>query len=92
MTAATNEIKTLAAKERQRVIETIPEIKVLDDRAKGVLELAHSYRIDAEHFYEIQDYVSAFELYVYIFGLLDALARLKLIDPGKARKHFKVEQ
>jgi hypothetical protein len=86
------DVKNLAAKERQRVNETLPEVKVIDNRAKDVIELARSYRIDAEHFYEMQDYISAFELYVYIFGLLDALARLKFIDPGAARKHFKVEQ
>lgn len=87
-----DDIKSLAMKERQRVNETLPEIKVLDSKAEDVIELARSYRVDAEHFYEIEDFISAFELYVYIFGLLDALARLKVIDPGKARKHFKVEQ
>jgi hypothetical protein len=86
------DVKTLATKERQRVNESFPEIKVLDNQAKDILGLARSYRVDAEHFYKIGDYLSAFELYVYIFGLLDALARLKLIDPGQARKHFKVEQ
>ncbi len=86
------ELRALATKERQRVSKTLPEISLIDERAKDVVDLARSYMADAEHFYEINDYVSAFELYVYIFGLLDAIARLGMIDPGRARKHFKIDQ
>jgi hypothetical protein len=56
------------------------------------MELAKSYFTDAEHFLSEHRFLEAFELYVYIFGMLDALARLGLIDPGSARHHFKVEQ
>ena len=86
------ELHQLAKKERQRVMEAFTHIKIVDEKAKDVIGLAKSYRVDAEHFYEMAEYVSAFELYVYIFGMLDALARLKMIDPGEARRHFKIDQ
>lgn len=86
------DLKSTASKERKRVMEAFTHMKIIDEKAKDVLNLAKSYRVDAEHFYEMGDYLSAFELYVYIFGMLDALARLKMIDPGKARQHFKIDQ
>jgi hypothetical protein len=92
MAAESDNLKPIASQERQRVMEAFAHMKLTDERAKDVLDLAKSYRTDAEHFYEMSDYLSAFELYVYIFGMLDALARMKMLDPGKARKHFKIEQ
>ena len=87
-----HDIGALCKKERKRVKEALASFKVVDQRANDVIELVNSYVIDAEHFFSQDKFLEAFELYVYIFGLLDALARLKMIDPGDARKHFKVEQ
>jgi hypothetical protein len=82
----------LCEKEKKRVEEALASLKVVDEKAHEVMELVDSYAIDAEHFFSQDKFLEAFELYVYIFGILDALARLKMIDPGDARKHFKVEQ
>ncbi len=85
-------LKEEAEKEFNRVDFAIRELKVLNKRAGRVMELVMSYKEDAEYFLKNKKYFEAFELCVYIFGLLDALANLELIDPGKARKHYKIEQ
>ena len=85
-------IEALCAKEKKRTEEALTALKVVDQSASSVMELAKSYFTDAEHFLSERRFLEAFELYVYIFGMLDALARLGLIDPGSARYHFKVEQ
>jgi hypothetical protein len=86
------DIEALCAKEKKRVEEALAAMRVLDSSADDVIGLVHSYRTDAEHFASKQRFLEAFELYVYIFGMLDALARMKVIDPGDAKHHFKVEQ
>ena len=80
----------LAKKEKERVDFALRELRINDERANVVMELVNSYKEDADYFFKNKKYLEAFELYVYIFGLLDALARLNLIDPGKARKHYKI--
>jgi len=84
-------MKELAEKEKKRVEFAIKELKKKDDKADSVLELVYSYEKDANYFFMKKEYLESFELYVYVFGLLDALARLDLIDPGKARKHYKID-
>ncbi len=80
-------------KEKRRAAFAFQEIKVNDkEGAKDLFELAKSYFDDANYFYEKGKLLEAFELYAYLWGLLDAGARLGLFDPGKARKHYKIEQ
>jgi hypothetical protein len=86
-------IKLLVIKEEKRADEAFLAIKVKDNsKAKDLFKLAKSYYKDAKHFQEKGLLLEAFELYSYLWGLLDAGARLGLFDPGIARKHFKVEQ
>lgn len=85
-------MKELAEKERARVGKALDDLTVLSDEAEPVMELVTSYSEDAEHFYQEKKYLEAFELFVYVFGLLDALARLKLVDPGESIHHYKVDQ
>jgi len=85
-------MKKLAEKERNRVRKALNDLQVVDGKASPVMELVDSYSKDAEHFFKQGKYLEAFELFVYVFGLLDALARLKLIDPGESRKSYKIEQ
>ncbi len=59
---------------------------------KEVKALIESYLYDLDYFYSKKDYVKAFELANYIWGYLDCLANLNLINPKKTRKWFKVEQ
>jgi len=61
----------------------------IDDLWKMIL----SYWKDCKYFYESGKKLEAFELVNYIWGLLDALANLDLIEvPGDIKKWFKVEQ
>ena len=53
--------------------------------------LVLSYWEDCKFFYESGEYVKAFELVNYIWGMLDILANLKLINiPENMKKWFKV--
>ncbi len=79
-------------KELERVKFAFSELKVLDKSARQTIELAKSYFVDAQHFYARKDYEKSIRLLYYIFGILDALATLKLIDPGAAKKHYKIDQ
>ncbi len=85
-------IREEALKEFDRISFAIKELRILNKKAERVIELIKSYQEDAEYFLKKKKYFEAFEICVYVFGLLDTLANLKLIDPGKARKHYKIEQ
>lgn len=85
-------MKKIAEKEKKRTDFAFSELKLIDGKGKDLLELAVSYKKDADFFFEEQDWIGSIELYSYVFGILDSLARLKMIDPGKARKHYKIEQ
>ncbi|MBD3312713.1 DUF357 domain-containing protein [archaeon] len=80
-------------KERERAILAFKELKVNDlPGARDLYELAKAYYDDALHFYDKEKLLEAFELFAYVWGLLDAGARLGLFDPGAARRHYKIEQ
>ncbi|WP_342765398.1 DUF357 domain-containing protein [Candidatus Nanopusillus massiliensis] len=50
-----------------------------------------SYYKDLKYFYEKKDFVKAFELENYIWGILDTLINLKLIEvPEEYKKWFKL--
>lgn len=88
-----HDIKRLVLKEEKRADEAFAALTVNDDpKARDLYELAFSYYEDAKHFQRNDRLLEAFELYSYLWGLLDAGARLGLFNPGIARKHFKVDQ
>ncbi len=84
-------MKELATKEKQRTDFAFDELRLLDKKGEELLDLAKSYKIDGDFFFEKEKWLESFELYVYIFGILDSLANLKLVDPGEARKHYKID-
>jgi hypothetical protein len=54
--------------------------------------LVKSYYEDMKHFFEKQEYVKAFELQNYVWGMLDALAVNGLIEvPKEIQKWFKAD-
>lgn len=60
--------------------------------AEEVKKLILSYYKDFKYFLALKENVKAFELANYIWGLLDALANLKLIKvPEAYKKWFKAE-
>lgn len=79
--------------ELKRTKFAFKELKINNkNKAKELYELANSYFKDAKYFYQQGRLLEAFELFAYTWGLLDAGARLKLFDPGKAIKHYKIDQ
>lgn len=79
--------------ELERTKFALEELRVEDSKkAKSLERLVRSYYEDARHFYEKGEFLKAFELFSYTWGLLDAGARLGIFNPGKARKHYKIDQ
>ncbi|MEO2154482.1 MAG: DUF357 domain-containing protein [Nanoarchaeota archaeon] len=65
----------------------------LKEKNNDLYNLISSYFYDLLYFYEKKDYVKAFELINYIWGYLDCLANLKIIEPDKEiKKWFKINQ
>ncbi len=89
-----SKIKNKCEKELDRVRFALKELKPLkeDKNGKNLLHLIKSYSEDAHYFFDKKEYLECFELCSYIFGLLDSAARLGYIDPGAARKHYKIDQ
>ncbi len=87
------ELESQVKKEYERTVFAFKELIVIDSpKAHELYELAKSYFDDALHFYGKGLKLEAFELFAYVWGLLDAGARLGLFNPGSARKHYKIEQ
>jgi hypothetical protein len=86
-------MKNKAEKELSRVKFALKELKIVSKnvKARDLLRLIKSYVKDAEYFYKKGDLLECFELCSYVFGLLDSAARLGFINPGKARKHYKID-
>mgnify|MGYP003886043905 CR=1 FL=1 len=81
-------------REDKKLKEVFKSIKLIEKKgkAKEIFELAKSYYKDYVYFKEKKDYVKAFELQNYVWGLLDALAILKAISvPKKLQKYFKTD-
>lgn len=86
-------LETQVVKEKERTKFAFRELKVKNLReAQDLHTLAKAYYDDALHFYNTGKLLEAFELFSYVWGLLDAGARLGLFDPGNARKHYKIDQ
>ncbi len=63
-------------------------IRFLDNRFE---KFVISYYNDMKYFYENKDFVKAFELENYIWGILDTLINLGLIEvPEEYKKWFKL--
>jgi len=86
------ELRERVFKEIEKTKEVLEGIRIIDEKGEDLISLARSYFEDSKYFYEKGKYLEAFELLSYLWGILDACARLNLINPGKFRKHFKVEQ
>ncbi|MFA5406181.1 MAG: DUF357 domain-containing protein [Candidatus Nanoarchaeia archaeon] len=87
------ELDSQLEKEYARTVFAFKELSVTDSQqARELYELVKSYYDDALHFYNKGLKLESFELFAYVWGLLDAGARLGLFDPGAARQHYKIEQ
>jgi len=75
-------------RELKKLREVFEKVKVKKDA--DAFKLALSYFQDAKHFDKKKEYVKAFELVNYVWGILDALAISKDISvPKEIQKWFK---
>ncbi len=75
-------------REYEKLRKIFVDIKFLD---KKIEEFVLSYYKDFLYFYDKKDYVKAFELENYIWGMLDILINLKLIEVKEEyKKWFKI--
>jgi hypothetical protein len=74
----------------KRALESI-ELKTKNKEASELIEMASRYYEDAKYFKERGDFASAFGALNYAFGMLDACAKLKLIDVSRAKDLFIVD-
>jgi len=75
-------MKTITEQKIKKYIEitekALEGIKIMDDKAKDVLDMAIRYFKDAQYYKQKGDFVTAFACINYAHGWLDAGARLKL--------------
>jgi len=75
-------------RELKKLEEVFKKVKVKKDL--DAFKLAQDYFQDAKHFDKKEEYVKAFELVNYVWGILDALAISKDISvPKEIQKWFK---
>jgi len=85
------EIKELAKKEIEKIEEIIKDVKLKDNIALEVYNLALSYFSDAKHFFEKEDFIRAFEAIVISWAYLDACLHFGFIEiPEKFKEYFTV--
>ncbi len=75
-------------REYKKLEEVFEKIIFKDENFKKFLL---AYYNDMKYFYENKEYVKAFELENYIWGILDALINLNIIEvPEEYKKWFKL--
>lgn len=86
------ELFFMLERESKKLIQVFSNIKLKDKKYSQVFNLSKTYFQDMQHFLDKKEYVKAFELENYVWGLLDALAIAKAINvPARMRGWFKAE-
>lgn len=84
------ELKFYLNREYNRLLIVFDKIKFKD---KDIESFVKAYWDDCRYFYVNQDDIKAFELVNYVWGILDTLAILKIIEvPEDVKKWFKIDQ
>ncbi len=79
-------------REKTKLEQIFSSIKLKRKKNEQVFRLAESYYKDMNHFLNKKEYVKAFELQNYVWGILDSLAILKAISiPKDMQRWFKAE-
>jgi len=81
-------IKELTKKEIEKIEEIIKEVKLKDNVALEVYNLALSYFTDAKHFFEKEDFIRAFEAVVISWAYLDACLHFGFIEVSERFKKY----
>jgi hypothetical protein len=78
-------------KKLEQIFKSI-KLKTKDKKTKEIFNLVLSYYKDMSYFLKKKEYVKAFELENYVWGLLDALAIFKAIQiPANMQAWFKCD-
>jgi hypothetical protein len=87
------EFDNLLDREISKLSIVFQKVNPKSNQIKDLWNMILSYWEDCKHFYKSGKKLEAFELVNYIWGLLDALANLDLIEvPAEIKKWFKIEQ
>jgi hypothetical protein len=79
-------------RENKKLEKVFSSIKLKDQKFSEIFHLAQSYYGDMKHFFDKKEYVKAFELQNYVWGMLDSLAVMKAIQvPKELQKWFKTD-
>ena len=86
------ELFFILERENKKLKQIFAEIKLIDDKFSQTFNLAESYYQDMKHFFDKKEYVKAFELQNYVWGLLDSLGVMKAVQvPKELQSWFKAE-
>ena len=90
--AQQQELFFILDRENRKLKEIFAKIKLVDDKFSQTFNLVKSYYEDMNHFFDKKEYVKAFELQNYVWGMLDSLAVMKAIKvPKEMQKWFKAD-
>ncbi len=79
-------------RENEKLKMIFSSIKLIDKKFSQAFNLVQSYYKDMNHFLNKKEYVKAFELQNYVWGILDSLAIMKAIKVSREmQKWFKAE-
>jgi len=84
-------VEELTKKEIEKIENIIKKVKIKDEKALEVYNLALSYFLDAKHFFEKKDFIRAFEAIVISWAYLDSCLHFGFIEvPEELKKYFTV--
>lgn len=85
------EIKTVCAKEIERMAKVIKNVKLKDKKGKELLNLAKAYYNDSIYFYSQKQYVNSFEAVVISWAYIDSGLHLGIFEvPQDLKEIFTV--
>jgi hypothetical protein len=64
----------------EKLKEKLDKVKSTDDQGKELLKNIHAYIVDTEHFLEQGDYVKAWELISFAWGLFECGEEMKKLE------------
>ncbi|MGC9059081.1 MAG: DUF357 domain-containing protein [Candidatus Aenigmatarchaeota archaeon] len=82
------EIENLAKKEIEKMEEVFKNLKLIDEKATEIYNLALSYFLDAKYFLEKKDFLRAFEAVVISWAYIDCCLHLKFLEISDELKRY----
>jgi hypothetical protein len=87
-----NELFYVLNREKTKLEQIFSSMKLKDKKFSPAFNLAQAYYKDMNHFLDKKEYVKAFELQNYVWGILDCLAISKALQvPREIKGWFKAD-